>query len=321
MLIHANAVNTLLSGAFFADLTLPQRGLTYLALATLVCFAGMFCPQRWVFVTLPAVLALYLGAAVVCFLGYLILPVVGGAASVVLSSFGTFVYRHYVQDREKRQLRKLFQRYLQPEIVDRLLNTQDADFFKGESLRLCVLFSDIRGFTTYSEKRAPAEVVQRLNQYFEAMAQEVAAHGGIVDKFLGDGLLAFFGALEPGGNPSMEGVKASLGMMRRLETLNREWAARGEETFRIGVGLHTGLAMAGNIGSQNKTEFTVIGDTVNLASRLQDKTKELGVPLVVSETVYDEVKDVVDAEEKGMVQIKGRSPVTVYHIKGLRRES
>ncbi|MCP4646563.1 MAG: adenylate/guanylate cyclase domain-containing protein, partial [bacterium] len=185
-------------------------------------------------------------------------------------------------------------------------------------MRLCILFSDIRNFTKYSETRSPEEVVSRLNEYFEAMSEAVFSEGGIVDKFLGDGLMAFFGAFDDPGkpagpiySPSLPGVRAAINMLDRLEKLNQNWQKQGQETFRIGVGIHTGEVKVGNIGSHNKMEYTIIGDAVNLTSRIQEKTKALKETILVSEAVYDDLTDVIEAEDKGIEEIRGRSPIRI----------
>ncbi|MDY6852703.1 MAG: adenylate/guanylate cyclase domain-containing protein, partial [Thermodesulfobacteriota bacterium] len=162
--------------------------------------------------------------------------------------------------------------------------------------------------------------VGRLNEYFEAMSAVIVSEGGVVDKFLGDGIMAFFGAFDEEPPPSLAGARAALKMLADLERLNAGWEARGEETFRIGVGMHTGMVKIGNIGSHNKMEYTVIGDAVNLASRLQDKTKSLGEPIVMSEETYHDLTGVAMAEDKGFLDIKGRAQSRVYALKGLKEK-
>lgn len=208
-------------------------------------------------------------------------------------------------------------------MVSQLLASKDTDFLRGENRRLCILFSDIRGFTKYSESRNPEEVVSRLNEYFEAMSEAVTVEGGIVDKFLGDGLMAFFGAFEDPENPvspNMAGIRASLNMLDKLEKLNHKWKEQGQQTFKIGIGIHTGVVKVGNIGSNTKTEYTIIGDAVNLTSRLQDKTKSLNETVIMSENVYEDIADQIVAEDRGIVEIRGRSPVRVYALRDERRE-
>ncbi len=319
VVIHASALDTLLSGRLARGLGFAGRAALYLACALAVAFAVMFCPERFMILPAPATLAALAAVGLWAFLSRMILPVAQGAIALVLSGFGAFLARDFIVNREKRRLRNLFQRYLPPTVVEQMVTGHDADFFAGQNKRLCILFSDVRSFTTYSENRTPAEIVGRLNAYFHAMAEEIGREGGIVDKFIGDGILAFFGAVRPTANPSLDGVRAALRMQERLKVLNETWTARGEPPFKIGVGLHTGLVMVGNIGSEYKTEFTVIGDAVNLASRLESTTKELATPILVSQTVAEDIAEFMETEEKGVVPIKGRHEENVFGVIGPRR--
>ena len=317
--IHAHISNTLLNQRFYREMPPYPRAGLYLGLAILVSLSVMFAGQRLILAALPVFLIVVFAASTSAFLNYRIFPLVPMALLVVTAHVSAFLYRGHVVNWEKRRLRHLFQRYLPPTIVTQLLETNETDFFSGKNKRLCILFSDVRGFTSYSENRTPGEIVSRLNVYFDAMAAEVTANGGIVDKFIGDGLLAFFGAVGKQDNPSLAAVRTALGMQKRLDDLNRQWAAQGEAPFRIGIGLHTGEVMVGNIGSEHKTEFTVIGDAVNLASRLESKTKELNAPILISETVLGDIRDVAEVEAKGRVAIKGRSAENTYHLIRIRR--
>ena len=232
-----------------------------------------------------------------------------------MSQAGSFWYRHYIIEREKSRIRDIFQRYLPPQIARRVLAVKDSDFLKGENRRVCILFSDIRDFTKYAETKSPEEVVRRLNEYLQSMSKVVTSQNGVVDKFLGDGLMAFFESSEGSRNPSHAGITAAQRMLRELDSLNATWKQQGEEAFKIAIGIHTGDVMIGNIGSNDKTEYTVIGDPVNLASRLLEKTKETNETVLVSESVYADIAERFEAEDKGIVDIKGHSPVRIYAIK------
>jgi class 3 adenylate cyclase/CHASE2 domain-containing sensor protein len=304
--IAAHTVNTLLGNRFFAETPVWLRFSIYLLLALLVSLVTIFGAQRLMVIVFFGLLVGYGGIALVGFMNHRIFPLVPGIAVIVLSQAMSFSYRYAVVDKEKRKIRAIFQKFLPPNVVTQLLATRDADFFKGQHKRVCILFSDIRSFTQYSEKKPPAEVVNRLNEYFAAMSAVVYAEGGIVDKFLGDGIMAFFGALDEHTNPNLSGARAALTMLQELEKLNQQWARQGQEIFQIGIGMHTGEVKIGNIGSPTKMEYTIIGDAVNLASRLQDKTKDLREAIIISEDVYNDIADHVEAEDKGIEAIRGR---------------
>ncbi len=314
VVVHTNIVNTALAGKFFRESSVRENGVLYVAFGLCVALFVVLLGYHGLVWALPLFLGSYFVLCLFLFFQYTILPYVQG--SIVISGCFLFamLYQSFVVDYEKNRLRSLFGRYLPKEIVDQLLEANEAAFFAGENKQLCILFSDIRGFTSYSENRKPAEIVKRLNEYFEAMSAEVVAEGGIVDKFIGDGMLAFFGVLNPEGNPSIAGMKAALRMETRLQELNKKWLAEGGPAFRIGIGVHTGEVMVGNIGSRSKTEFTVIGDAVNLASRLEGKTKEFDATVIISDTIYRQEKDHIVVEEKGVVPIKGRLAERIYHL-------
>ena len=322
VVIHAHTINTLLSGRFLREARPSTRFVIYAALALTMAFWGLFGSLKlWTtgaVALVAALTALTLRAAA----GHMILlPLTGGVAAVIIGMILTFSFRYWYVDRDQRKIRAIFQRYQSPRVVQQLLDTRDEDFFLGENRHLALMFTDIRNFTTFSEKKEPAVVVRRLNEYFEAMSSVILAEGGVVDKFLGDGIMCFYGAFEDNRSPSLAAAKAAFGMLRELDSLNAKWSAAGEETFRIGIGIHAGLVKVGNIGSEKKMEYTVIGDAVNLASRLQDKTKLLGEEIIISEEVFQELGDAAEVEDKGLVDIKGRAQSRVYGLRGLKDRS
>lgn len=318
--IHAQTMDTLVNDRIFDEPDFRERGALYLLLAFLISVAAVYGDARklpfWFLILFP----IWAATCFISYLHYLILPFAGGAIAIILGQTLAFTWRHLVLDAEKRKIKAVFERYLPAKVVTHFISSKDDDFYRGESLRLCLLFSDIRGFTTYSENKEPTEVVGRLNEYFEAMAHVVVEEGGVVDKFLGDGLMAFFGALYNEENPSLSGVKAALAMLDNLDALNAQWEADGQETFRIGIGLHTGEVKVGNIGSEKKTEYTVIGDVVNLAARLQDKTKALGESIVISQEIFEEAGEFINVKDLGVTDIKGRAASRVYGLMSLKEE-
>ena len=171
----------------------------------------------------------------------------------------------------------------------------------GELKVVAVLFSDLRGFTTFSEKAQPSEVVIRLNEYFDAMVRAVTSNGGTVDKFIGDAVMAVFGGLIPLENPAQSALAAARAMRSELVTLNLAWAAKGLAALDNGVGVHFGEVLQGPIGAVERKEFTVIGDVVNTASRLESATKELGSPIVVSEALAAQLP----TEQRGALRALG----------------
>ena len=189
----------------------------------------------------------------------------------------------------------------------------------GESLDVSVLFTDIRGFTTISEKMDPQQLVALLNEYFTEMVSIVMQEDGVVDKYIGDAIMAVFGAPVPKPGDAVHAVRAAVRMRHALQVLNRSLEARGLPVLKTGIGIHTGPVVAGNIGSEQRMEYTVIGDAVNLASRLETSTKELGVEVLVSEQTYELTKHAIDARPVREITVKGRAqPVLAYEVLGLK---
>ncbi len=214
---------------------------------------------------------------------------------------------------ERLRLRKVFNGYASPQIVEEILNGRIEPGMQGSRMNMCVMFSDIRDFTTLSENMAPESVVELLNRYLGAMTRAIHEHEGTVVDFMGDGIMAVFGApntLASAATSAFEGAQKKL---VRLEELNRELRAEeGMPELRIGIGLHLGDAVVGNIGSQERYQYTAIGDVINTASRLEGLTKKYGYPVVVSEVVADVLRGTVQFDDLGDSEIKGRAPVHVF---------
>lgn len=212
---------------------------------------------------------------------------------------------------ERRRLKHSFERYVSPAVMREILAGSIQPQMRGQRRRVCVLFSDIRGFTARSETQPPETIVTVLNRYFEEMAGAVHEHGGTVDKFIGDGLMAFFGAPKPLAEPGRVAFAAAQEMLGRLVDLNAGLAREGSERIDIGIGLHVGEVIVGHVGSRTRHEYTAIGDTVNVASRLEALTKSLGYPVVMTEEVARSLDPDAGWEALGSQPIKGHAPVAV----------
>ncbi|MEN9342068.1 MAG: hypothetical protein RIQ54_324 [Candidatus Parcubacteria bacterium] len=232
-------------------------------------------------------------------------------ASVVLVK----AYKYAVIDTRTRQIKKVFSKYVSPRVLEEILKNPEAVKLGGEEREMTVFFSDIRGFTTISEQTTPTELVRILNEYFTEMTAEVLRTGGVVDKYIGDAVMAFWGAPIDDPDHADHAVEAALAMIEKLKVLNKKLRAQGDPEIKIGIGLYSGKAVVGNVGSNDRFDYTVIGDTVNAASRLEGLNKEYKTQIIISETVKNKLKKQYPLVCLGCAPVKGRKePINIYTI-------
>lgn len=220
--------------------------------------------------------------------------------------------------KDRDRIRNTFGRYVTKQVAEAILDGRLQ--LAGERKKATILLSDIRSFTSISEKIEPEEVVEFLNRYFNIMVDVVVKYDGRLDKFIGDAILAVFGDAMPHEDDARRAVLTALEMRDKLIKFNIERQQEGKEPLRIGIAVHTGEVVAGNIGSEHKTEYTVIGDTVNLTSRMETLNKEFKTDILISESTYQEVKDLVEVQEISDVPIRGKEkPVKLYALKGRKQ--
>ncbi len=218
---------------------------------------------------------------------------------------------------ERERVKSAFARYVSQTVVERVMKSGDASVLQGDCSLITVMFSDIRGFTTIAEDRRPEEVVRLLNQYFERMIEVAIRNHGWVDKFLGDGLMVTFGAFETDPDHEAHAIRAALEMQAALRQLFNEWEAEGLPRFGIGVGIYSGYAIVGEIGSSDRVEFTALGDTVNVAALLETACRHLGTDILISEYTYQAVRGLFQVTHRGALHVKGRAAeVVAYSVEG-----
>ena len=308
VLLHAQTLRSLLSNGLIRPL--PQTSLLLLtALASLFWFGR----NSLIKLVVAAVFLCSLGAVSLLLLWRgIYLPVTGILASGAIAFTGRMGWEMLIQIREKRFIRNAFSSYVSPQILKEIMAGRLAQTLGGTRKNVCVLFSDIRNFTTYCEKKSPEEVILLLNEYFSEMTLAIHKHGGTVDKFIGDGIMAFFGAPQPLECAEQNALETAQDMLVSLHSLNERLATRGIAPIKIGIGLNSGEVVIGHVGSATRHEYTAVGDVVNTASRIEGLTKELQYPILCSSTVAEGVNFSGGLIDLGKHPIKGRSDIHVY---------
>ncbi|MCK5120220.1 MAG: adenylate/guanylate cyclase domain-containing protein [Candidatus Latescibacteria bacterium] len=321
--IHANVLHTILSGDFLRKADFDVVALIVLLSAVLTGILAL---------TLSP---LYGGIGIVlCWMVYAYfslftmfeehnfwLELTRPTLAVLFVYISAIVFRYLTEELEKRRVKGFFQTYVSPELVERMLEDPALAELGGRRQEVTVFFSDIAGFTTISEGMEPDELVPFLNEYLTAMTEIVLKYGGTVDKFEGDAVMAFFGAPVPLPNHALAACKVALEMQETLGTLRKKWAEEGLPEVRIRIGLDTGDVVVGNMGSKDKMDYTVMGDHVNTASRLEGVNKMYGTAIMFSEHTYARVKEEVIVRELDVTRVKGKNEaLRIYELLALRSE-
>lgn len=316
--IHANAAVTILSGSFLA----PQE-----EIGTIIAVLLLSVACAALAVALPTLLAAvgafglalaYMLLAFTMFDRGTMLNVIYPQLGIALSFIGVIVYRVVFEEAERRATLKAMSQYLSPAVMHEVMKDPGKLGLGGQKREMTVLFSDIRGFTSVSEKLDPQQLVHLLNEYLTAMTEVVFKYGGVLDKYMGDAIMAFWGAPVSQPDHAARACDTALGMMEELRILQARWEREGVPRLDIGIGLNTGMMSVGNMGSFKRFDYTVMGDAVNLGSRLEGLNKEYATNIVISQYSWDQVRDAgFLARYLDLVAVKGKSePVAIYELLG-----
>lgn len=320
--IIADSIGSILKGA-------PLRGASVVAdsAGPVLLMVGMVLLALFFTRPLPRFLAVWtLGggfAAVACLLyakSGLVLSMSYALVALALS-YLLVEYRQYLIERnQKQQIAKTFGQYIPPELVEEMNRSGRQVSIGGESREMTVLFSDVRGFTTISEGLAPQELTVLMNAFLSPMTHVIQNHRGTIDKYMGDAIMAFWGAPLEDPDHARHAVMAALGMVRKMEELKDDFIARGWKPIKVGIGLNTGIMNVGNMGSDFRMAYTVLGDAVNLGSRVESLTKQYGVDMMVTEYTQAAVPGLI-SREIDLVRVKGKdTPVRLYEPIGFEGE-
>jgi len=310
----ANAVTQLLNRDF---ITFSKDSITIL----LIVFFGLFVSYivgrksiLYSYLAIAGLSVIYFFAVIFIFDKYryvlnLSAPLITG----ILTLFTMIVYRILTEEKEKKAIQGMFSNYVSKRVVDELLKHPEKLVLGGEDKEITVLFSDIRGFTTLSEKLTPQELVSHLNEYLSAMTDLIFKYEGTLDKYVGDEIMAFWNATVEQENHPELACRTALEMMDVLHDLNAGWPE--EKRLNIGIGMNTGIMTVGNMGSKSRMDYTLMGDSVNLGARLEGTNKIYGTNIIISEFTYEKIKDRFVCRELDNIRVKGKQkPVKIYEV-------
>jgi adenylate cyclase len=315
--VHGQIIDTLLHKDWGRELgLLPKLGLYLVVLVLFGCLVARVSPFAAMGVLAGFILLIY-GLSFYLFLRWNLwvppLLLSGGLAMVCAGHI--FAY-YCIESWEKRWLRHAFGHYVSDSLVEAIIAHPERLQLGGEEVEVTVLFADLVDFSTFAEKAAPKELIHLLDEFFSAMTEVILEHKGTLDKFIGDAIMAFWGAPLPLADHAVLACEAALEMQKAMHLLEDEWEAQGFPKVSARIGLHSGPVIAGNVGSRKRFNYTVMGDTVNLAARLEGANKTYGTEIILSEATYRRVGNNSFLVRKlGLVQVQGRTqPVNIYEL-------
>lgn len=311
--VHATAVQNLLEHDAITELGFPLRAILTIVFAAIIAAAACLLAPTGAAITWLGLTVAYAAVAVGTFAHAIALPLAEPVLAGLTALALMIGYRFVIADREERFLRKSFAFYLAPEVIDGMVASGKMPVLGGEMRNITMFFSDLSGFSSIAEKMTPSELVALMNDYLSAMTDIIESHGGYVDKYIGDSIVAMFGAPADDPDHARNAVAAALQCRERLEQLNENHPAFRGRGLAHRIGLNSGEAVVGNIGSRRRFNYTVMSDTVNLASRLEGANKYFGTVIMASEMTVNQSRSAYIWRELDMVKVQGRDePIRVY---------
>jgi adenylate cyclase len=315
--IHATAVNNLMRHNALIGTGLVQSGIIAAAFAAVPAMAALVLPPIGAVVSFLVLAAAWTVAAVAAFEQTLVLPLLESLFAGFEALFVTIGFRLAVTDKDRRFLRRSFALYLAPAVIEKMVTSSKLPSLGGETRSVTMFFSDVAGFSTFAETMPPADLIALMNVYLSAMTDIIEAHGGFVDKYIGDAIVGVFGAPVQDDDHASQAVLAALFCCERLEELNRTAPAFQGHALRHRIGLNSGEALVGNVGSGRRFNYTVIGDVVNLASRLEGANKYFATSILASEATVTLTGTAFRWREIDAIRVIGRlQPLRIYEPLG-----
>ncbi|MFH1012490.1 MAG: adenylate/guanylate cyclase domain-containing protein [Candidatus Peregrinibacteria bacterium] len=313
--IHANAVQTITEGKFLHDQSRRVFWITMLGILVVNLVLFSFLKLRY---ATPVVVIELIGIAVAGVISYevqVLVNVVYPAFTALATFVGAYLLRFLIEQKKRRFIQGAFGHYVSPEVVKQILAHPETLQLGGAKRDITTFFSDIAGFTSISEKMEPTELVTFLNEYLQAMTEVILKHQGTLDKYEGDAIMAFWNAPVAQHDHAKSACLAALEQQARLQELRKQWKKAGLPEIHARMGINTGPAVVGNMGSADRFDYTAIGDAVNLASRLEGINKQYGTEIIISENTYAQVRDLFECRQLDRTQVKGKEQVvTIYEL-------
>ena len=313
--IHANLVQSILTKDYISY----QDDISAIAIIFLFgILTGLLFFKFRIYIAvifLIFIVIAYVFASIYIFDSGIIMKILYPILSIVTVSFSLVVVYYRTEERGRKWITSVFGKYVSPVVIDSLIKNPKMINLGGEKRNITIFFSDIRGFTSISEKLTPEELVHLLNEYLTEMTSIIIKDEGLVDKYMGDAIMAFWGAPLEQPNHAELACSSSLEMMEKLKELQKKWKDEGIPSFNIGIGLNSGNAIVGNMGSSSRFDYTAMGDNVNLASRTEGLNKIYGTNIIITENTQKVVKDKFETRKLDAVRVKGKKkPVLIYEL-------
>ena len=313
--IQATAIDNIVHNDFLKIVpNFVNLFLIILGMALTYIFIRLYDLMKSTFLTASLIL-LYLLITSACFYFGVVINVITPIVMFIITMIFAYTHKFILENRSKEKVKSAMGKYMSEDVMKRVMLNIDNLGLGGKKANVTVLFSDIRGFTSMSENMSAQQVSEILNEYFTEMEPIITKYNGIINKFIGDAVMAIFGEPIQDKCHAQNAVKCGYEMLLKVKELQKKWAEEGKPKIEIGIGINTGDVFVGNIGSVNRMEYTVIGDTVNLASRLESYNKVYKTKMLISSSTYDEVKGIVDIIKISDVEIRGKShKMDIYEV-------
>lgn len=320
--IHANILKTLLTDKFIFQLSELESFMLLIVVGILTGIITIILTPLWSIIIVIFLAVLHtIASGILFFDTNLWVPIINPQLTLLITFASVYLYRYITEEKGKKFIKETFSHFVTQSVVDELLANPDKIKLGGEKKVCTVFFSDVAGFTTISEKMPPEALVKLLNLYLTEMTNIVFKYDGMLDKYEGDAIMAVFGAPIAHGNHAYKCCAAALEMQEKLVTLRNMWAKQGKPELYVRCGINTGPMVVGNMGSETRFDYTVMGDSVNLGARLEPANKQYDTSIMIGQNTFDMAKEEIIVRQLDLLRVKGKTePVKVYELVGLKEK-